>query len=100
MPRNSGIFLDFAKAYDMLWIEGLILKVIKLGIGGRMFRWILNNQTIQVRVGNSMSTMKKMENGTPQGSSISPILFLLMINDKPDPSDEASNAIFADDTAL
>ena len=68
-----------------------------------MYRWIgdfLTNRTIQVRVGNSLSGVKKMENGTPQGSLISPILFLLMINDMPEPSEGVSNAFFADDTAL
>ena len=98
-----GIFLDFTKAYDMIWIEGLMLKILKLGIGGNMYRWInnfLTIRTIQVRVGNSLSGLKRMENGTPQESAISPILFLLMINDMPKPSEGVSNAIFADDTAL
>ena len=98
-----GIFLDFTKAYDMLWIEGLIHKIINLDIGGNMIRWIRNfltDRTIQVRVGDALSGTKKIENGIPQGSVISPILFLLMINDIPRSNDGTSTDIFADDTAL
>ena len=32
-----GVFLDFEKAYDMLWRPGLMAKVKKLGINGNMF---------------------------------------------------------------
>ena len=35
-----GVFLDFTKAYDMLWVEGLLHKVINLSIGGKMFQWM------------------------------------------------------------
>ena len=89
------------KINDM--IEGLMLKILKLGIGGIMYRWVndfFTNWTIQVRVGNSLSGVKRMENGTPQGSSISLILFLLMINDMLEPTEGVTNAIFADDTTL
>ncbi len=34
------IFFDIEKAYDMLWKEGLLIKLNKMGIGGRMFNWI------------------------------------------------------------
>ena len=38
----------------------------------------------KVRVGNSLSSVFSVENGTPRGSIISPLLFLVMINDLPD----------------
>ena len=98
-----GIFLDFSKAYDMLWSEGLIHKMIKLNIGGNMFQWIKNfvtHRTFQVKIGNSLSTPHELENGTPQGNVISPILFLIMINDLPTLTRGVQQAVFADDTTM
>ncbi|MGL5578150.1 MAG: RNA-directed DNA polymerase, partial [Fusobacteriaceae bacterium] len=46
-----GVFFDVEKAYDMLWKEGLLMKLESLGINGRMYNWILNflfGRTIQV----------------------------------------------------
>ena len=55
---------------------------------------------MQVRVGNKFSDTHTLENGTPQGSVISPILFLLMINDLPDNIKQTDKTLFADDSCL
>ena len=71
-----AVCFDVEKAYDMLWKEGLLNKLEKLGIGGKMFHWVsgfLLGRQLQVRVGVAHS--KTVENGTPQGSVCSPILF-------------------------
>ena len=99
-----GIFLDIEKAFDTVWRKGVLYKLDKLGVQGDLFRYVaafLNNRTFQVRVGNELSSTYTMENGLPQGSVISPVLFLIMINDIPKP-DEANikQSIFADDIAF
>jgi len=69
----------------MLWRHGLLAKISKMGITGNVYTYIQNfltNRTMQVRVGNKFSDTHTLENGTPQGSVISPILFVLMINAK------------------
>lgn len=79
-----AVFLEIEKAYDMLWKEGLIIKLYDAGVRGRMLNWIqdfLKKRVIQVRVGEAMSTGTCIENGTPQGSVISPVLFNVMVND-------------------
>ena len=96
-----GVFLDFEKAYDMIWRKGMLFKLSKLGIDGCMFNWIsnfLSRRSIQVRIGGTFSNELEVENGVPQGSVISPLLFLIAINDLI-PS-QVKYSIFADDTAL
>ena len=80
----------------MMWADGLLLKLLNLNITGNCFTWIkdfLHNRQIKVKIDNELSESFIMENGTPQGSSLSPLLFLLMINDFPDLSKFTSPAL-------
>ena len=79
-----GVFLDIHKAYDSVWKEGLLYKIHKLGINGRMFWWthdFLSNRTFQVRVDQALSSVFPMVNGIPRGSCLSPTLFNILIDD-------------------
>lgn len=79
-----AIFFDLEKAYDMMWKEGLLIKLHKIGIKGPMYRWIkdfLLERSIQVKIGKCYSDKTVIENGIPQGSIVSPLLFSIMIND-------------------
>lgn len=99
-----AVFFDIEKAYDMLWREGLLLKLSVLGIGGRLYNWVMDflmNRSIQVRVGTSYSKVYAIDNGTPQGSVCSPILFNIMINDIfSGVSPDIAKSLYADDGAL
>jgi ribonuclease HI len=97
-----GIFLDFEKAYDMLWKPGLLVKLKRLGIHGATLNYIkafLNERTFQVKIGNVLSDITRLETGIAQGSIIAPLLFLIMINDFPE-SLNIENMLFADDSAV
>jgi len=98
-----GVFLDFEKAFDMLWREGLHIKLFNKGIRGNILNFInnfLSNRTLEVRIGNAKSSKKVVENGTAQGSVISPILFLIMIDDLPSELTDVESALFADDCSI
>lgn len=97
-------FFDIEKAYDMLWKEGLLIKLNRMEIGGKMFNWIrdfLRERTIEVRIGVESSNIYQIKNGTPQGSVCSPILFNIMIDDIFSGVEQRmSKALYADDGAL
>jgi len=101
--HTLGVFIDFEKAYDMVWKNGLLMKLKGMGVSGAIYGWIddfLTNRTIQVRVGTALSDLGYLQNGLPQGSVISPLLFLVMVNDLPTGMDKVETSLFADDSAL
>ena len=68
----------------------------------KLFKFIkdfVTNRTFQVRIENTLSTNRIQKNGTPQGSVISSILFLIMINDLTPNSTDIELSLFADDSA-
>jgi hypothetical protein len=51
-----GVFIDFQKAFDMLWKHGLLQKMVSLNIYGNMLTYVnvfLSNRTLQVRINNT-----------------------------------------------
>ena len=72
-----AIFLDIEKAFDLVWRFGLLHKLKKYGINGRIFNFIqdfLQDRKIQVKVNEEKSELFDLPNGIPQGSVISPTL--------------------------
>ena len=94
-----AVFIDIEKAFDMVHKDTLLLKLLKTGIQDFMFNFLrsfLSNRTFQVRVSSTSSQIKILQNGVPQGSVLSPLLFAIMINDLPS-CFNSSAALFADD---
>ncbi|GFO23704.1 reverse transcriptase [Plakobranchus ocellatus] len=88
-----------------MWREGLLMKLKKLGIKGLMYNYIANfnqDRTFQVRVGSSLSSIKKQINGIPQGAVISPTLFNIAVNNIGTAITDRNTQIsqFADDCAI
>ena len=97
-----AVFLDIEKAFDIVRTNTLLLKLLKCGVQGFMFNFLkafLSNRTFQVRVSSTPSQVKVLQNGVPQGSVLSPLLFAIMINDLPS-CFNSSAALFADDLCL
>ena len=99
---TTAIFIDLQQAYDRIWRKGLLIKMQKMGIDGKMLSWVqafLTNRTIQTRFEGALSSKATLEEGLPQGSALSCTLFLIFLNDLP-PLLNVSKALFADDLVI
>ena len=77
-------FLDFRKAFETVWRNGLSTVAWNLGIRGRVWN-ILNSlyQNVQcnVQMGDIVKDFFDIEEDVKQGCVLSPILFCLYVNE-------------------
>ena len=100
--ESSVISLDVSKAFDHVWHKGFHAKLPMFGLHHALITWIssfLSDRSIAIRVDGYLSKPYSIISGVPQGSVISPVLFILFINDL---LSFTSSCIFsfADDTYL
>lgn len=77
-------FLDFKKAFDSVWREGMLNAAWGVGLRGRLWRVLsnlYNNVQSQVKFGNLTTDFIDIEEGVKQGCVLSPILFCVFINE-------------------
>ena len=77
-------FIDFQKAFDRIYLDGLWFKLLKLGVNGRMLRILIsmyNNVRSCVKHKNIITEYFSCSVGLRQGEILSPILFNIFVND-------------------
>ena len=82
----------------------LLQKMMELGIPMQFIHWVaafLRTRTAEVMINGTLSKRVRMKQGLPQGSVLSPLLFVIFINDilKELPEDVIAS-LFADDAAV
>ena len=76
--------VDIKKAFDSVWIDGLLHKFQNIGKTGNLLNFIQafpNNGISLLKNGNYQSNIFPFHIGLPQSSGLSPTLFILFIND-------------------
>ena len=96
------VYLDFAKAFDKVPHNRLMLKLEAYGIRGNLSCWIhdfLSERLQRVVLGTSQSCWSSVLSGVPQGSVLGPTLFIIYINDIMENLDNICK-IYADDSKI
>ena len=102
---TAALFLDAEAAFDRCWHNGIRYKLKKnLNLPNRIIRLLssfLTGRSLQVVYEGCFSHVVHLKAGTPQGSPLSPLIYIIFVNDYPTSMEEnCSLSQFADDTSL
>ena len=95
-------FLDVERAFDRVWHQGLLFKLISLNFPRNLIlstQSFLKSRSFRIKTLNALSPPGTIAAGVPQGSVLSPFLFNLYLNDIPQlPTTKIF--LYADDTVI
>ena len=95
------ILYDLSSAFDTVCPKVLIEKLKLYGFNSNAMSWIssyLNGRKQAVTINGEVSEQIELTLGTPQGSRLSPLLFLILMSDLNLHTDKSSLTNYADDT--
>jgi hypothetical protein len=98
------IFFDIKSAFDSVWQDGLIYKMKDFRLPDYLIHWTISflyKNTAQIELENQLSRPFEHNSGTPQGSPISPLLYIIFTADSMNATPFGVDyGLYADDTAI
>lgn len=97
------IFVDLAKAFNSLDCQVLVEKLSRLGIRENVLKLLadyLGDRKQFVNLNGSISSLRRVKYGVPQGSVLGPLLFSAYMNDLPEFFNYLRVKMYADDTVF
>lgn len=102
----SILSTDFEKAFDRIGIHVILQQLVNWKIGNNMYSIIknfLSNRKLKVRINGYVSRTLPLNNGIPQGSPLSVVLFIIAFNEFSkiiSSQKHIEHAIYADDAVI
>jgi hypothetical protein len=84
--HTLAVFLGIERAFDRVWHDRLVQKLIKILINPNFIQLIdsfLSNRTCSVKIQNIKARPIALQAGVPQGSILSPLLYIVYFRDFP-----------------
>jgi hypothetical protein len=100
--HTGAVFIDILKAFDKVWHESLLFKLIPINTPSYLFNIInsfLLNRQFTIKINYNTSDLMPIIAGVPQCSKLGPIIFNIYVYDVPQ-SPRTNIALFADDTTI
>ena len=97
--RTGLLSIDLSKAFDIVDRAKLMEKINRTNLHGNLKRWLLcylRDRRVRVQYQGCFSKWRKSRLGVPQGSVISPLLFIFFVGDL-DLNRASINESYADD---
>lgn len=98
--QTNIILRDVSKAFDKVWHQGMIYKILQTEIHN-IYKHILidylQDRQTTINIGNYTGPPIPLLSGIPQGGCLSPTLYILYTSDIPEPAPYSDHIMFADD---
>ncbi|GBO14301.1 putative RNA-directed DNA polymerase from transposon BS [Araneus ventricosus] len=99
---TGGVSLDVHKAFDRMWYNGLIYKLINSKFPHYLIDILisyLNKRIFKVKLSQDTLRYRNIKAGTPQGSILRPLIYTIFTADFPK-MNHTIKCFFADDTTI